>query len=402
LLPVIAVREKLFGAMLTVISTARADVARRPLPKLSLLAGLVFCGFGCAERATPPPPDPALTIELRWVESYPAQRRIEVETGLLWSLSYLGATLPRDERFLLFWQGNVVTLRLDLAGIDSDAAQHWARLLAVMKASEEYRSAGAIDVGRFVALTLCSPRHYYALTGAKQRFDEARSAYSFDSQPIAIVDSSVSEGSRLIEAPQGFAPNELAFIAHEGVGSIRQGSFQIAEHEFLDVMPNGQLRFALYDASGTLKPSASGTLTTAGKPTKCLWCHESNLMGPFVEPVQALEERVAVGNQRLREARSALRSKIDFSRAQDHTYAELLYVAFYEPSAERIAQEWNVSVDRVEELLSDLPTHAQEEFPFLGDELYSRADVDTRAPHGVIKVPSDPREPSAYEPDLLQ
>jgi hypothetical protein len=80
----------------------------------------------------------------------------------------------------------------------------------------------------------------------------------------------------------------------------------------------------------------------------------------------------------------------------------LLYSAFYEPSAERVAREWSVPVARVKETLSRLPTHAHDEFDFLGQRLYRRSDIDTLAPYGVLEPPTDPREPSAYEPDLLR
>ena len=104
----------------------------------------------------------------------------------------------------------------------------------------------------------------------------------------------------------------------------------------------------------------------------------------------------------LQRARSRLDSRIDFARTQDHTYAELLYISFYEPSPERIAGEWNVPVARVREALTGLPTHAHDEFDFLGEQLYRRSDIDTLAPYGVLAPPTDPREPSAYEPDLLR
>jgi len=374
---------------------------RRSLAKLVAFLCFVLCGFGCARDVELPPRNESLTIELRWIKGHPRERRTEIETGLLWSLSYLGAALPRDERYVLSWDDDIVTLRLDRAGVDESVAHHWMRLLDAMKASEEYRSNGAMDIGRFVVLTLCSARHYYALTGVSRRYEQARSGYLFAPQRIVIAESSIASGNRLIEVPSGIASDGMAFVAHEGTGSIRQGSFQIAEHEFLDVMSNGQLRFALYGLDGALKDAASESLTAAGKPTKCLWCHESQLMGPLVERTNPLEEHVAIGSEFLRNLRATRRSKIDFARTQDHTYAELLYVAFYQPSAERVAREWNMPVERVREALVGLRTHANEEFPFLGDELYERADVDTLAPYGVIAVPSDPREPSAYEPDLL-
>jgi hypothetical protein len=371
----------------------------------ALLAVLLLSSCG----DPPPPGNPELSIELRWIEGYKGEDRSEVETGILWTLSFLGASLPRD-RDPLSWRGNVVTLALDHAGIDAAALPHWERLLAAMKASEEYRVIGALDVGRFVAMTLCSSNHYYALTGAVARYERAYASRAFVNERVALVESGVSHGDRLLEIAQGPDFADVAFIAHEGTGAIAQDTFVAEEHELLDVMPNGQLRVALYGADGALKPAADRNLTPAGKPSKCLWCHETHLLRPFKGrtsvpgylPPVALEQRVAAGMQELRSVRSGLDSRIDFAREQDHTYAELLYLSFYEPSADRVAREWGVPAARVMETLSALPTHAHEEFDFLGQRLYHRSDVDRLAPYGVLEPPTDAREPSTYEPDLLR
>jgi len=380
----------------------RRDLAR------ALIMTVVLLLASCS--APPPPSDPELSIELRWIKSYSGESKSDVEVGLLWALSFLGATLPADGPDALSWRANVVTLHLDHAGIDPQVLPQWRRLLASLKASEEYRDMGAFDVGRFVALTLCSSNHYYALTGAATSYERAYARREFAPQHVAIVESAVSHGDRLIEVAQGPTAADIAFIAHEGPGSISQGSFAVEEHELLDIMANGQLRFALYGADGTLKPAASETRTAAGKPGKCLWCHEIALSRPFdgrtsvpgYGSIGEFERLIAQRMDVLRSARSKLDSRIDFARTQDHTYAELLYISFYEPSAERIAGEWNVPVARARETLAGLPTHKHHEFDFLGDRLYRRSDIDSLAPYGVLAPPTDPREPSSYEPDLLR
>ena len=50
-------------------------------------------------------------------------------------------------------------------------------------------------------------------------------------------------------------------------------------------MPNGQLRIALYDKNGNLKEAADSNITHAGKPAKCLWCHESGIQPLFREQI---------------------------------------------------------------------------------------------------------------------
>ena len=385
----------------------RIGCRRAPTRAIGLLAvGLL--SWGCGDR--PPPGDPDLSIELRWIESYDGESRSDVETGLLWTLSFLGAALPERGPDPLSWRGNVVTLRLDHAGIDAEALPHWKRLLQSMRVSEEYRVTRALDIGRFVAMTLCSSKHYYVLTGADMRYERAYASRAFAGERVAVVESAIAHGNRLLEIAEGPGIADIAFIAHEGTGSVSQDTFVAKERELLDVMANGQFRFALYGADGVLKPAADRTLTAAGKPSKCLWCHETGLMRPFkgrtnvpgYTSLGAFEERIARRMEELRIARSNIASRIDFRRQQDHTYAELLYLAFYEPSAERVAREWNVPAARVQETLARLPTHPHDEFDFLGQRLYRRRDVDALAPYGVLEPPTDPREPSAYEPDLLR
>src|SRR5262245_54313304 len=95
---------------------------RRALLCAEALLAVVLLS-SCGDR--PPPADPDLSIELRWIESYKGEHRSEVETGILWSLSFLGAALPARGPDPLSWSGNVVTLRLDYAGIDATALPHW-------------------------------------------------------------------------------------------------------------------------------------------------------------------------------------------------------------------------------------------------------------------------------------
>ncbi len=180
-------------------------------------------------------------------------------------------------------------------------------------------------------------------------------------------------------------------------------------------MANGQLRFGLYDLDGHLKATTTRALTDAGKPSKCLWCHEINLQLPFrnVTDLQSyystneFRQLIARATGIIAGYRRTLASKIDFTRLQDHSNAEALYLSFAEPTASRLAAEWNMSVDRVEQLLAsrNLKTHPHSERiddDVLGDQLYDRNDVDSLAPYASVRGPSDMREASSYEPDLLQ
>ena len=384
--------------------------------KAVLLVGLFVLGCtGCSRTNQPPPPrDPGLVIKLRWIKSYPAQSRPDVEMGLYWALSFLGALLPADAP-VLSWDGTLVTLDLNAAGIAQARKPAWRKLLQVLESSDEYRKMGGIDVGRFVFLSLCGSYQYYALTGVSPSYAEFRARHTFAPRQVAIVESAVAHGNRLIEIDEGDHFDSVAFVAFEGSGSLRDHSFQKADIETLDLMENGQLRFGLYDPEGHLKAATTPALTAAGKPSKCLWCHEINLQRPFrnvtdLEGYYSTKEftsLVASATRIIAGRRTTLESKVNFKGLQDHSHAEALYPSFAEPTASRLASEWNIPLDRVEQLLAsrNLKAHPHSEAiddDILGDGLYDRNEVDSLAPYGAVRGPSDMREASSYEPDLLR
>lgn len=380
-----------------------------------LLAALcLFGSAGCSRTQQLSPRDPDLVIQLRWIKSYPSQSRAKVDTGLFWALSFLGAKLPA-EAAVISWNGAMVTLDLDAAAVAESSRPAWKRLLRSLKSSDEYRTMGGIDIGRFVFLSLCGSYQYYALTGVSPTYAQFRANHRFAPRQVAIVESAVAHGNRLIELAEGADISSVAFVAFEGAGSLRDQSFQKADVETLDLMENGQLRFGLYDLEGHLKATTTPALTAAGKPSKCLWCHEINLQLPFRNvtdlqgyySTQEFREHLAKATRIISSYRKTLASKVDFTRLNDHSNAEELYLSFAEPTAIRLAAEWNMPLDRVEKLLAsrNLKPHPHSERiddEILGDNLYDRKDVDPLAPYASIRGPSDMREASSYEPNLLQ
>jgi hypothetical protein len=381
-----------------------------------LLAMLLLTGLpGCSrtDRALAPR-DPDLVIKLRWIKSYPNQSRAKADTGLLWALSFLGAKLPADAA-IVSWNDTRVTLDLDAAGVPQASKAAWKKLLQVLKSSEEYRVMGAIDMGRFVFLSLCASSQYYALTGASPTYAEFRAKHEFATRQVAIVESGVAHGNRLIEVGKGDGIHSIAFVAFEGTGALRDHTFEKEDIETLDVMENGQLRFGLYDLQGHLKEATTPALTTAGKPSKCLWCHEINLQPPFknvtdlegYSSTSEFRDLVSADMRVVASYRKTLASKVDFKGLQDHSNAEDLYLSFAEPTAVRLAAEWNIPLEQVKQLLAShhLKTHPHSESiddDILGDDLYDRNEVDSLSPYATIRGPSDMREASSYEPNLLQ
>jgi hypothetical protein len=389
-------------------------IRNRAIRMAGVLAVILLLGASGCNRQNQPltPKDQSLVIKLRWIKSYPSQARSQVDTGLFWALSFLGAKLPADAA-IISWDGTAVTLDLDAAGVMEISKPSWKKLLDVLKSSDEYRMMGGIDSGRFVFLSLCSSYEYYALTGVSPNYAEFRAKHAFAPRQVAIVESAVAHGNRLIEVGQGEGINSVAFVAFEGAGSLQAHSFQKADIETLDLMENGQLRFGLYDLEGHLKATATPVLTAAGKPSKCLWCHEINLQPPFRNvtdlegyySTKEFKELVASATQIITGYRKTLASKVDFTRLQDHSNAEDLYLSFAEPTASRLAAEWNMPLERVKQLLDsrNLKTHPHSERiddGILGDDLYDRSEVDSLAPYAAIRGPSDMREASSYEPNL--
>jgi len=378
---------------------------RRAAALIVVTLTLAFCG--CV-RHSHTPRDPQLAIELRWVKGYPGETQAKVETGLLWALSFMGASLPLEAP-VFSWHKNIVTLDLDAAGVLPATRPAWTAVLNVLKGSEEYKKTGGMDIGRFLMLTLCSSHQYFALTDAPRTFSDFEASHKQQWKPAAVVESDIAYGNRLLHISQASRIADIYFIAYEGKGRLADNSFQKEDIEVIDFMPNGQLRFALFDPEGHPKAAATPELTAAGKPSNCLWCHEINLEPPFRNTTSlpgyySAEELRALIQERMKivaEYRRTLKSQIDFRRINDHTYAELLYLSFAEPSVQRLAEEWGLPESEVSARVRNLPTHAQKEARYLGEHLYERAAVDPLAPYPVIQVPSHIRAASAYEPDLI-
>jgi len=379
------------------------------IPRLQILSAVWICiVVSCADPV--PAVAPADLVQLRWTRAYDAESRADVNTGLLWGLSFLGAELAGDARDVLVWQDDTVTLNIARAGVAPETLPAWRALLAVLRDSEEYRVMGAVDIGRFFMLTLGSSKHYFALTGARPTYQEARTQYRFGAKTGAIIESGVAREHRLIELADAPQAGAIAFVAHEGPGSIPGGTFESHEFELLDFMHNGQLRVALYGRDGRLKSAADPALTGAGKPAKCLWCHEIRLLpamnnhteSPGHYTTAEFDAEIARRMTLIETRRAALDSQIDFSRLEDHRFLEYLYLSFAEPTLERLAREWKVApTEAARRLAGQRVIHGGGEFKFLGEVRYSREEIDALAPYATLRVPANPREPGVYEPDLI-
>jgi hypothetical protein len=351
-----------------------------------------------------------LKINLRWVKAYPDETREDIVTGLAWSLSFLGAELPAGSmEQAIEWQSDShFIIDFTKTGFNNQAQAALSKIIPALKNSDEYRLLNGIDIGRFVMLTLNSTHHYLAITGVPEKYTSFRSLYTFDQKKAAILKSNIAFGNRLIEISTANHALQIAFSAAEGNGSIA-GTFDGEEFETIDIMKNGQLRIGLYDSNGNLKVAASPVLTAAGKPAKCLWCHETSLQPPYNDnhtltgyySTAEFKGKIDRFTKLIEDYRATLSSDIDFTKQHLHTKAEFLYLSFTEPSAERLAEEWGLTLEETKKKLQGIPTHAHDEFALLGNELYFRSQVEALAPFEPIRVPDEARDVSIYEPDFI-
>ncbi len=208
---------------------------------------------------------------------------------------------------------------------------------------------------------------------------------------------------RIIRFSEQSGFNQL-FLSEE----VDPVSGEIYEYETIELLPNGQLRFGIFDTEGNRKNNADATHSNAGKPAKCMWCHESNINQMFTPqndysgylPYADFQNTLISFRESNRNQKLALTDGVDFAQTQQHTLTELLYISFMEPSAERLSVEWNLPLAQVTDLLSGLPTHVYDEFPFLGI-LYDRKDVESLAPFQGLSVSSRVREESQIEVNHL-
>lgn len=342
------------------------------------------------------------TINLKWNKAYDDDTIDKSLIGLKWGLSYVGATLPSSNSGFLKTDF-IITIDIKKLGFDDNAKQKMLQLVEKIKATSEYQNNNAVDLGRFVTQLLGASEHYYKIVGTPKTLTEVLNQYTLLPQKGYVDNSGVSLEHRIIQFSEQNGFNQV-FVSEE----VDPVTGEIYEYETIELLPNGQLRFGIFDIEGNRKNNADASHSNAGKPAKCMWCHESNIQ-PLFYPNNdyagflsytdfrdtLLGYRESNRNQKL-----ALTNGVSFAETQQHTLTELLYISFMEPSAERLSLEWNLPITQVQNLLSGLPTHVYDEFPFLGT-LYDRKDVEALSPFQGLSVSSQVREESQIEVNHL-
>jgi hypothetical protein len=376
---------------------------------LKRIIPLIFiCGFLFTLCSTD---KDACKIRLRWVEAYPGENWGDVKTGIYWSLSYLGASLDSSnvDEIIKEEERGYFTLDLVKAGFDRHALNAFRVIIDSLERTEEYQQYNAVDLARFFVLTEHSAWHYYEITGVARTLNEFYKRHEMKNEKeFHVFRSGVAREERNIRFSGGRSALDMAWIAEEGTGSPDSGTFVRLVFEVFDVMKNGQLRFAIYDANGELIAGSPTALSAAGKPSKCIWCHElaiHPLLFETPEPqkgisVAEFESLVALSQRQLELYRKQLNPVIDFTKPYDHTHGEVLYTGFMEPSAFRLANEWQTGIAKVKAIMQHSSTHSCAEFPLLGDG-YPRAIADSLAAYSNAPVPVSVRELFFGEPDYF-
>ena len=322
--------------------------------------------------------------------------------GLKWALSYLGAELPRGsfKNAITISNNNSLSIDFSKLGFNVAAIQVIKQLTDSLKKTSEYSYKKSIDIGEFIAITIGVSENYYAITGVKKTLSEFKKQYTFNNDlKFAVLNSTVAFNNRVLHFSIDSSVSRQAYIAEESSGLVLDGNFVPEVFETFDIMNNGQLRFAIYNKNGDLIGASKSSLGEAGKPGKCLWCHEIVISPLFKDTPDVpsyiskkhFNNLVKARMNNLNTFRRKLNSDIDFTKTQEHTQMELLYISYMEPSLLRLSQEWNMPIKTLKKLMKNKLTHTHNEFTFFGD-IYHRNDGLEMAPYTLNKIPLSVRE----------
>lgn len=341
-------------------------------------------------------------INLRRSKAYENQKWWNERTGLLWSLSLIGATLPKGEfdNAISFSQDStLLTIDFSRLGFTAKTLLLIAQFNNDLKASEEYKRLNSVDIGRWLVYVIHTDNHYYQLVDAPATFEEFKQQHPQTTGRYLIDNSSVSLGMREINFYVDSNLSKQFFIATEGNYNSQNQTFTPTEFETIDLLPNSQPRFAIYGRDGKLLSKSDTLLSKAGRIGKCMWCHESKIEPLFTNTKdvagyatrEQYEAIVQQANRFIYAERKKQKTDLNWFEVFEHTQAELLYISFMQRSVSAIAKEWNLPIAEVEQIFHQLPTSSYDEFPYLGS-MHPRSRIDSLAPFKVIKMPVSVRE----------
>ncbi len=207
--------------------------------------GFVFLFFSCKKEAVVDN-----TINLEFTKIYEIDNWENGRGGLLWALSFLGAELKKDSLNAAITRLDSTRFSLDLSmvGFSAQAVSALKIINDSLKRTDEYKIKNSIDLGAFVSVLLGSSEHYYHITGVERTYAEKLNKHKGEVPIVFPVSKSVvSKNTRVLKVYNKGSYTNWLFIAEEGVGDISKNEFKVSAYEVFDIMPNGQLRFSVYD-----------------------------------------------------------------------------------------------------------------------------------------------------------
>ncbi|MDP1802123.1 MAG: hypothetical protein Q8L81_12270 [Bacteroidota bacterium] len=369
--------------------------------------GFVFFIFSCKKETKVDN-----TINLEFTKIYEIDNWENGRGGLLWALSFLGAELKKDSLNAAIIRLDSTRFNLDFSriGFSANAVNMLKVITDSLKRTEEYKIKNSVDLGAFVSVLLGGSEHYYHITGVERTFAEKLNKHKGEVPIIFPVSKSVvSKNTRVLKVYNKGAYTDWLFIAEEGSGDISKNEFKVSAYEVFDIMPNGQLRFSVYDVEGKIMTGSPEAISEAGKPAKCLWCHEiviqplfsnNDSISGYISQRQYLN-LVKTLMDTLTAARKKLNSDIDYSKTQDHSLTERLYVGYMEPSIMKLSKEWNIPAKALKDILKNNRTHQYHDFEFFGD-IYYRDSIIQFAPFKASIPIFNVRENDAREPNFIK
>lgn len=358
--------------------------------------------FSCSKSIVTEKINNESVIYLKWNKSYNEDTIEKARTGLSWCYSMIGAKVLNT--VVLPSKNAIFSVDISNIVLDKNAFKKMKLLHKEIKLSNEYRLKNSIDLGRYISLLIGASEHYYALTNIPKHLDELLANYKLNDSKGYIDNSSVSLEHRIIEYSNQ-KPIKQIFLSTEF--DIENNA--IVEYETIEIMNNGQLKFGIFDENKNRINAANNKHTKAGKPAKCMWCHESNInqlfstqndFPDFLTHLQ-LNDSLIKYNNSLKKQQDSFKKGVTFRNKQDHVMLELAYISFMEPSAFRLSNEWGIPEEKIKDLLSSLITHKHHEFPFLG-VLYDRKEVEKLAPYKSLEVSTSIRERSEIEVNYIE
>ncbi len=334
-------------------------------------------------------------ITIKWNKSHTKETSDQAYTALRWTYSYLGARLPQEtQKTAILFKSKKFSVDISLLGLDEVSFLALTELHGKIKLSDEYKKHGAIDLGRYIVLLLGDSENYYEIVDLPKTVAELVDHYKLLNKLGYVNNSLISNAHRIISFSDQLQHRQL-FISQEFDTTQKQ----VVEFETMDLLPNGQWRFGIFDSNGSRISAANSKYSNAGKPAKCIWCHESKIQPLYSQQIDhpsylsynQLSAALKLYDSLDLAYKISLLDGVDFSRTKEHTLVEISYISFMEPSAERLSWEWNLPVRKIKKMLVQHQTHRHEEFPFLGN-LYHRSEIDKYAPHKGMIVPQSVRE----------